>query len=58
MEIPDWLLFEIESNLLIRQKQVEVANAIISPPSGSNSLLQLNMGEGKQMASFPSHFLT
>ncbi|RDA90702.1 hypothetical protein CP533_4956 [Ophiocordyceps camponoti-saundersi (nom. inval.)] len=53
MEHPDWLLLEIESNLLIRREQVEVANAIIRPPSQSNSVLQLNMGRGKTSCIVP-----
>lgn len=44
---PDWLLFEIDSDILIREEQVDVARAIISPESKSNSVLQLNMGKGK-----------
>lgn len=47
LQFPDWFLLEIESNFLIRREQVEVANAIITPPSSSNSVLQLNMGKGK-----------
>jgi hypothetical protein len=47
MEYPDWLLLEIESNLLIRPGQVDVALATISPASGTNSVLQMNMGQGK-----------
>jgi hypothetical protein len=47
LEFPDWLLLEIESDLFIRCEQVEVAHAIISPASGSNSVLQMNMGKGK-----------
>ena len=43
----DWLLLELESNLLIRPAQVDVALATISPASGSNSVLQMNMGQGK-----------
>ncbi|XP_044715964.1 P-loop containing nucleoside triphosphate hydrolase [Hirsutella rhossiliensis] len=53
IEFPDWLLLEIESNLLIRREQVEVANAIISPPSSANSVLQLNMGKGKTSCIVP-----
>ena len=46
-EFPDWLLLEIDSNLLIRPEQIDVAHAIISPASGSNSVLQMNMGQGE-----------
>ncbi len=44
---PDWLLLEIDANILIRHDQVEVAHATISPASGSNSVLQMNMGQGE-----------
>ena len=39
-----WLLFEVESNVMIRRVQADVALAIIA---GDKRLLQLNMGEGK-----------
>lgn len=47
MDRPDWLLMEIEADLLIRPHQVNVANQLISPTSQQNSLTQLMMGEGK-----------
>jgi hypothetical protein len=50
---PDWLLLEIDSNLLIRPEQVDVALATISPASGTNSVLQMNMGEGKTSCIIP-----
>ena len=46
LEFPDWLLLELESDFLIRCEQIDVARAIISPVSGSNSVLQMNMGKG------------
>lgn len=46
-EFPDWLLMEIEANMLIRKVQVAVARATILPATKSNSVLQLNMGQGK-----------
>ncbi|KAJ2891475.1 uncharacterized protein MKZ38_000327 [Zalerion maritima] len=52
-DFPDWLLIEIDSNLLIRSEQVDVALAIILPPSGSNSVLQMNMGQGKTSCIVP-----
>ncbi|OAG39983.1 hypothetical protein AYO21_05856 [Fonsecaea monophora] len=52
-EYPDWLLLEIDTNTLIRPIQVEVALATISPASGSNSVLQLNMGQGKTSTIIP-----
>ena len=42
---PKWLLFEVENNIVIRKKQVLVANEIIA---GNKQILQLNMGEGKK----------
>lgn len=45
-ERPDWLLLEIESNMMIRPIQIDVAEATMSPRSGSNSVLQMNMGQG------------
>lgn len=48
IEDPDWLLLEIDSNILIRTDQVDVARAIINPASGENSVLQMNMGRGKK----------
>ncbi|EQB57807.1 hypothetical protein CGLO_02015 [Colletotrichum gloeosporioides Cg-14] len=50
---PDWLLLEIEANLLIRPDQVDVALATISPASGNNSVLQMNMGQGKTSCIIP-----
>ncbi|KIX98277.1 uncharacterized protein Z520_05578 [Fonsecaea multimorphosa CBS 102226] len=52
-EYPDWVLLEIDTNILIRPIQVEVALATISPASGSNSVLQLNMGQGKTSTIIP-----
>ncbi len=47
LEFPDWLLLEIDGNFLIRAEQVDVARAIITPQTGENSVLQMNMGKGK-----------
>jgi hypothetical protein len=47
LEWSDWLLLEIDSDILIRQEQVDVAHAIIAPQSRGNTVLQLNMGKGK-----------
>jgi hypothetical protein len=47
LDYPDWLLLEIDSDILIRREQIDVAHAIISPASGSNSVLQMNMGKGE-----------
>ncbi|KAL8995723.1 MAG: hypothetical protein Q9188_006743 [Gyalolechia gomerana] len=50
---PDWLLMEIENNLLIREIQARVALEMIEPTSSSNTLVQLNMGEGKSSVILP-----
>ncbi|KAI9901102.1 hypothetical protein N3K66_002919 [Trichothecium roseum] len=53
MEYPDWVLLEADNDLLIRETQVDVAEAIISPQSGTNSVLQMNMGQGKTSCILP-----
>ena len=53
MEYPDWLLLEIENNLLVRPIQATIALRMINPPSGGSSVLQLNMGEGKSSVIVP-----
>lgn len=50
---PDWLLFELENNLMIRKSQTEVAEAMIAPKDDANSIMQLNMGEGKSSVITP-----
>lgn len=52
-QYPDWILLEIESDILIRDGQFEVAQAIIAPQSGKCSVLQLNMGQGKTSCIIP-----
>lgn len=52
-DYPSWLLIEIESNVLIRPKQFQVAKEMIAPSSNSNSLMQLNMGQGKSSLIIP-----
>ncbi|KAI8634298.1 hypothetical protein F5Y19DRAFT_487754 [Xylariaceae sp. FL1651] len=53
LQYSDWLLLEIDCNILIRQQQVDVAKAIISPRSRINSVLQMNMGQGKTSCIVP-----
>ncbi|KAJ4298924.1 hypothetical protein N0V90_004167 [Kalmusia sp. IMI 367209] len=50
---PDWLLLEIDSNIMLRAEQVEVANATMAPASGRNSVVQLLMGKGKTSCILP-----
>ena len=52
-EHPGWLVFEIENDISIRPVQGQVARELISPSSGTNSVLQLNMGEGKSSVIVP-----
>lgn len=52
-DMPDWLLIEIENDFLIRPIQAQVALAMIQPSSSANSLIQLNMGEGKSSVIIP-----
>jgi hypothetical protein len=47
LERVDWLLLEIDSNIMIRPEQVDVALATIMPKTGQNSVVQLLMGKGK-----------
>ncbi|CAL1705829.1 unnamed protein product [Somion occarium] len=55
---PDWLLIQIESNFFVRPLQKEVAHEMTAPQSGENSVLQLNMGEGKSSVIVPIVALT
>ncbi|KAG1750383.1 uncharacterized protein EDB91DRAFT_1046110 [Suillus paluster] len=50
---PDWLLIQIESQFLARPVQVNVAMEMMSPSTGGNTSLQLNMGEGKSYVIVP-----
>jgi hypothetical protein len=49
----DWLLLEIDSDILIRPEQVDVALATIAPQTGQNSVVQLLMGKGKTSCILP-----
>ncbi|KAI9458750.1 hypothetical protein HD554DRAFT_1702407 [Boletus coccyginus] len=52
-EYPDWLLIQIQGNFLIRRTQAEAAMEIMSPRSGENTVMQVNMGEGKSSVIIP-----
>ena len=54
MENMDWLLVELESNFLIRSIQAKIAAEMLRPATGRNSVMQLNMGEGKSSVGSPS----
>ncbi|KAL8785599.1 MAG: hypothetical protein Q9213_003253 [Squamulea squamosa] len=50
----DWLLLEIDFNLIIREDQLQVAQAMIASPSTTNNfVLQMNMGQGKSSVIIP-----
>ncbi|XP_065673116.1 uncharacterized protein LOC124819357 isoform X2 [Hydra vulgaris] len=48
---PEWLVFELEANFLIRPIQIDVAQSMIS--ANENFVQQLNMGEGKTSVIVP-----
>lgn len=50
---PEKLLLEIDSDVLVRQQQEEIAAVMQCPPDDGNSVLQLNMGEGKSSVIIP-----
>ena len=52
-QYPDWLLLEIENSISVRPVQAEIAREMISPSAGANSIMQLNMGEGKSSVIVP-----
>ncbi|KAG9237428.1 hypothetical protein BJ875DRAFT_370034 [Amylocarpus encephaloides] len=53
LEHPQWLLFEIENDIHIRKRQTSVAQEMMNPSSETNSVVQLNMGEGKSSVIVP-----
>ena len=44
---------QIQGNFLIRHTQAETAKEIMSPQSGENTVMQVNMGEGKSSMIIP-----
>ncbi|KAF8123615.1 hypothetical protein EV363DRAFT_1547333, partial [Boletus edulis] len=50
---PDWLLIQLEGNFLIRRVQADIAKEMMSPRSGRNTVMQVNMGEGKSSVIIP-----
>ncbi|KAK1760199.1 hypothetical protein QBC47DRAFT_427171 [Echria macrotheca] len=53
MSQPEALLLEVEQEILIRPVQQTVARHMRDPPHGNNSVMQLNMGEGKSSVIVP-----
>ncbi|KIM24742.1 hypothetical protein M408DRAFT_331697 [Serendipita vermifera MAFF 305830] len=52
-EHPDWLLIEIDANMSIRPTQADMAKRMLCPLGGKNTVMQLNMGEGKSSVIVP-----
>ncbi|KAF8129798.1 hypothetical protein EV363DRAFT_1219569 [Boletus edulis] len=50
---PDWLLIQLQGNFLIRRVQADIAKEMMSPRSGRNTVMQVNMGEGKSSVIIP-----
>ncbi|KAI0836018.1 hypothetical protein F5Y06DRAFT_275036 [Hypoxylon sp. FL0890] len=50
---PESLLLEIESDIMIRPVQEQIAMRMRSPETGGNAVMQLNMGEGKSSVIVP-----
>ena len=44
---------QIQGNFLIRRSQAEAAKEIMAPQSGDNTVIQVNMGEGKSSVIIP-----
>ncbi|KAI1100553.1 hypothetical protein F4804DRAFT_348467 [Jackrogersella minutella] len=51
---PESLLMEIESDIMIRPVQEQIAMSMRSPGTGKNAVMQLNMGEGKSSVIVPT----
>jgi hypothetical protein len=50
---PESLLLELEQGIIIRPIQQTIAAKMREPPGGANSVMQLNMGEGKSSVIVP-----
>ncbi|KAI0970201.1 hypothetical protein F4678DRAFT_462427 [Xylaria arbuscula] len=50
---PEWLLLEVESSIMIRDVQKQIASKMMNPSSNCNAVMQLNMGEGKSSVIVP-----
>ncbi|KAI9824844.1 MAG: hypothetical protein M1819_000796 [Sarea resinae] len=52
-DFPESLLLEVESGIMIREVQEEIARQMANPRSNDNAVMQLNMGEGKSSVIVP-----
>ena len=53
LKYPESLLLEVESGIMIREVQEQIAEQMRDPPLGKNAVMQLNMGEGKSSVIVP-----
>lgn len=53
LDHPESLLIEIETGIMIREVQEQIAQEMRAPSCGSNAVCQLNMGEGKSSVIVP-----
>ncbi|KAJ6458143.1 hypothetical protein C8R47DRAFT_1246692, partial [Mycena vitilis] len=53
LNCPDWLLIQLDADILIRPHQASIAKQMMGPDGRLNALLQLNMGEGKTSVIVP-----
>ncbi|KAI9048432.1 hypothetical protein LZ554_007268 [Drepanopeziza brunnea f. sp. 'monogermtubi'] len=53
LEQPESLLLEVESGIMIREVQQQIAQRMSEPLSNKNAVMQLNMGEGKSSVIVP-----
>lgn len=52
-EHPESLLLEVESGIIVREQQEQIARQMRAPDSNQNVVMQLNMGEGKSSVIVP-----
>ena len=52
-EHPEYLLLEVESGIMIREVQEQMTREMVEPHERKNSVMQLNMGEGKSSVIVP-----
>ena len=51
--LPKLIIVQLQGNFLIRRSQVDVAKEMMAPQSKSNTMMQVNMGEGKSSVIIP-----
>ena len=52
-DYPETLLLEAESGIMLREVQETIAKHMRAPEDGQNTVMQLNMGEGKSSTILP-----